>query len=219
MGPKDSQILQALFKTKLNYDTEPSYNGNSPPRSPRNSGHSTTVNPICVSKSSLNSLYPSKVNAIAPTYLLLEGLIYAHCERIEPDPSKCRELYLHICQFLEKCNFIGNSYQIDAFHRTRLFFRETFNTVVLNFKSSVSGFPALPSIEEPIINFSHHQLLNTGAPFTVPIEPNRWQHDFLEKELIERGGFGVVYKARHILDNVYYAVKEITFKFKTPQDF
>lgn len=215
VNPRESQILQAFLKPNLNYDIEQSSDdGSSTQRSSRDSA---TANPICVSVTSTKSLYPS-VNTIAGSFLLLEGLIYAYCESVEPDPAKCRELYLQTCQFLEKCNLIGNSYQIDALHPNRIFLKERFNVLLLNYKNTVSSFPTLPSIE-PQINLSHLQLLNSGTHVNVPIEPSRWQQDFLEKKLIEKGGFGVVYKARHILDNVHYAVKEITFKFKTSQDF
>ena len=175
-------------------------------------------NQICITKNSAMSIFPSAKES-APAYLLVESLIYASCERVEPDPEKCKRLFVAICEYLEKGNFLGKSYQIDALHRQRQFLGSKFDILLHNLKCKVSGCPALPSTEEPKISSSHHRLLNSGAPFNVPIEPDRWLHEFMDKKIIEKGGFGVVHKARHYLDNVFYAVKEITFRFKTPQDF
>lgn len=214
-----SQILQALFKPILTYDTQPSLvNGNSIAKDSSRDVSMAVPNSICISKNSAMSLYPSLKDK-APTYLLLESLIYARCEREEPDPEKCKQLFNNVCEYLEKCNFLGSSYKINAFHRNRQFLGSKFDVLLRNLKNKVSGCPALPSSDEPSICIKNHQLLNTGSPFNVPIEPNRWQHEFIDKKLIEKGGFGIVYKARHYLDNVDYAVKEITFRFKTPQDF
>lgn len=41
--------------------------------------------------------------------------------------------------------------------------------------------------------------------------PSRFENDFIELELIGRGGFGVVVKARNVLDQRCYAVKRIPF--------
>ncbi|XP_032877678.1 interferon-induced, double-stranded RNA-activated protein kinase isoform X2 [Amblyraja radiata] len=36
--------------------------------------------------------------------------------------------------------------------------------------------------------------------------------NFTDKEIIGKGGFGCVYKAKYILDEIYYAIKEVPFK-------
>lgn len=41
--------------------------------------------------------------------------------------------------------------------------------------------------------------------------PSRFENDFIEIELIGRGGFGVVVKVRNVLDQRCYAVKKISF--------
>ena len=64
-------------------------------------------NPICITKNSATSIFPA-IKDKAPTYLLLESLIYSSCERVEPDPEKCKKLFFSLCKYLEKCNFLGS---------------------------------------------------------------------------------------------------------------
>lgn len=42
---------------------------------------------------------------------------------------------------------------------------------------------------------------------------SRYELDFKELEFIAAGGFGVVYKARNILDNNEYAIKKIVIRY------
>jgi translation initiation factor 2-alpha kinase 1 len=75
------------------------------------------------------------------------------------------------------------------------------------------------AVAKPRIQLRNHRILalpETEQPF---MEDSRYQRTFLDPSLIEIGGFGEVYKARHSLDGVDYAVKIITFMVKTAQDY
>ena len=47
---------------------------------------------------------------------------------------------------------------------------------------------------------------------------SRYANDFQELEEIGRGGFGIVYKARHLLDGNIYAIKKIRLSDKLKSD-
>ena len=61
------------------------------------------------------------------------------------------------------------------------------------------------------ISLNHHRLLN-ARPMTFD---DRYSKDFTEEEIIGQGGFGMVARARHIVDGCLYAVKKINMRFVT----
>ncbi|RWS30259.1 eukaryotic translation initiation factor 2-alpha kinase 1-like protein [Leptotrombidium deliense] len=51
------------------------------------------------------------------------------------------------------------------------------------------------------------------------LEPSRYQRDFMNIGIIDKGGFGTVCKVTHLLDGCVYALKVIPFRYKSPITF
>ena len=181
---------------------------------------------INVSKNSLVDIFPT-LPKNAPPYLLLESLIYQIVNMYESDARKGRHLFLSVCSVLEECGFLGSSYRLESTRNIHhVFGRQLFKLVVdlkhrgpRNGSTDISQTAGQLAVVTPKIRSDHHRLLALNDDREPFMEDSRYQRTFLDQTLIERGGFGEVYRARHSLDGVDYAVKLITFMVRTPQDY
>ena len=171
--------------------------------------------PVVISENSVKSIFPRLEESCA-SQLLLESLIYDLCQMQEKDPEKCKCLFQNICGVLEQIGFVKGSYKMDSFHKNRVFLSSALKNFIRHKVANATHRSLPPCGGVSLLNES--KILNADT-FHAPIEPNRYSTEFTDKHLIERGGFGTVYRARHNLDNHEYAIKAITFRFKRVQDY
>lgn len=62
------------------------------------------------------------------------------------------------------------------------------------------------------LNNNNHNNITKTSVSSLVIYDSRYKNDFVEMEKIGIGGFGIVYKARHKLDNILYAIKKVPIK-------
>ncbi|KAG6453987.1 eukaryotic translation initiation factor 2-alpha kinase 1 isoform X2 [Manduca sexta] len=139
------------------------------------------------------------INAAAttPISLLVQSLVKQLCTLLEKDTLKANQLYNTICEKLHSMKLIDDSYAMGEFEAMR----SQYQRALYQFVTVASG------AEIPIT-------LPATWPITAGsgLEWSRYHRDFEELYFIAGGGFGSVFKARHRLDGVEYAVKKVFIK-------
>jgi len=96
--------------------------------------------------------------------------------------------------------------------------KETHHSKVLesNFikRRKISDVPKTPPVQET--KLSAKTPCKSRGPFSIwdEFEVSRYDSDFTDMEVIGSGDFGTVYRAKHRLDQMFYAVKEIRIEPK-----
>lgn len=135
--------------------------------------------------------------ATAPVSLLVESLVQQLCSMLDPDPVRSEKLYRTICAQLHRMNLIDETYLMGEFDLMRSQYQRALYqlaTVAREQKDLQSVWP---------------------LPESVGMSWSRYHREFDEISFIAGGGFGRVYRARHKLDGIEYAVKKITIKYTT----
>lgn len=132
-----------------------------------------------------------------PISLLVQSLVKQLCSLLQKDSIIANQLYNKICEKLHSMNLIDNSYAMGEFEAMRSQYQRALYQLV----TVASG------TEIPII-------LPATWPIVQPsgLEWSRYHREFEELYFIAGGGFGSVFKARHRLDGVEYAVKKVYIK-------
>lgn len=133
--------------------------------------------------------------ATTPISLLVQSLVQQLCSLLERDQGRANNLYQSICEKLHQMKLIDESYAMGEFEVMRSQYQRALYQLV-----SVAKGTELP-ISLPI-------------PITQPtgLDWSRYLREFEELYFIAGGGFGSVFKARHRLDGVEYAVKKVCIK-------
>ncbi|XP_037031845.1 eukaryotic translation initiation factor 2-alpha kinase 1-like [Bradysia coprophila] len=135
--------------------------------------------------------------ASTPVSLLVESLVQQLCIMLEPDPDSSSHLYHTICGQLHKMNLIDKTYEMGEFEVMRSQYQKALYQLV-----TVARGQDLPPN------------LQSVWPLTQPLgyDWSRYYREFDELQFVAGGGFGKVYKVRHKLDGIVYAVKKVTIK-------
>lgn len=135
-----------------------------------------------------------------PYSLLVQSLIKQLCHFIETDKERSTQLYNKICAKLYEMKFIDESYEKSEFENIRMSYEIALKQLVEATRGN-----ALPVHELEVWPLSHD---NPKAA----LEWSRYYRDFEEIEKIGEGGFGDVWKSKHKLDGIEYAIKKICVK-------
>lgn len=135
--------------------------------------------------------------ATTPISLLVQSLVKQLCSLLEKDTIRASQLYNTICEKLHSMNLIDHSYNMGEFEAMRSQYQRALYQLV-----AVANGSEIP------IN------LPATWPIVQPsgLEWSRYHREFEELYFIAGGGFGSVFKARHRLDDVEYAVKKVYIK-------
>lgn len=136
-------------------------------------------------------------NATTPVSLLVESLVQQLCSMIDSDPTRSSALYHSICEQLHHMNLIDRTYAMGEFELMRSQYQRALYQLV-----SVARGQDLPVAVQSV------------WPLTQPVgmDWSRYHREFDEIAYIAGGGFGKVFRARHKLDGIVYAVKKVTIK-------
>lgn len=134
--------------------------------------------------------------ATTPISLLVQSLVKQLCSLLEKDLNRANQLYNTICEKLHSMNLIDNSYSMGEFEVMRSQYQRALYQLVT--VASGSEIPIPLPVSWPI-SYSG-------------LEWSRYHKEFEELYFIAGGGFGSVFKARHRLDGVEYAVKKVFIK-------
>ncbi|XP_013192995.1 eukaryotic translation initiation factor 2-alpha kinase 1 [Amyelois transitella] len=136
-------------------------------------------------------------SATTPISLLVQSLVKQLCSLLEKDHVRANQLYNTICEKLHSMHLIDDSYSMGEFEVMRSQYQKALYQLV-----SVTNGAEIP----------------ISVPSTWPIvQPSgldwsRYHREFEELYYIAAGGFGHVFKAKHRLDGVEYAVKKVYIK-------
>lgn len=136
-----------------------------------------------------------------PVSLLVESLLHQLCSMIESDAARADNLYQTVCKQLHRINLIDESYLMSEFD----VIRSQFQRSLYQLTAVVRGQTDIP------LNLQSVWPLNDSMGMTW----SRYNREFDELNFIAGGGFGRVYRARHKLDGIEYAVKKVTIKTQT----
>lgn len=160
-----------------------------------------------LSTDEVDGINGSKRHAISDTFhqttpysLLVQSLIKQLCNFFENDKEKSSLMYNKICAKLFEMKFIDESYERSEFENIRLSYE-----IALKQLFEVTRGNALPVHDMEVWPLTHEN------PKTA-LEWSRYFRDFEEIEKIGEGGFGDVWKSKHKLDQIEYAVKKICVK-------
>nr|XP_021195110.2 eukaryotic translation initiation factor 2-alpha kinase 1 [Helicoverpa armigera] len=135
--------------------------------------------------------------ATTPISLLVQSLVKQLCSLLEKDSLRANQLYNTICEKLHSMNLIDDSYAMGEFEAMRSQYQRALYQLVA--VSSGSEIPITIPVTWPIVQPSC-------------LEWSRYHREFEELYFIAGGGFGSVFKAKHRLDGVEYAVKKVYIK-------
>ncbi|XP_063839022.1 eukaryotic translation initiation factor 2-alpha kinase 1-like isoform X1 [Ostrinia nubilalis] len=135
--------------------------------------------------------------ATTPISLLVQSLVKQLCSLLEKDNIRANQLYNTICEKLHSMNLIDDSYAMGEFEAMRSQYQRALYQLVQ--VATGSEIPISLPATWPIIQPSC-------------LEWSRYHREFEELYFIAGGGFGSVFKARHRLDGVEYAVKKVYIK-------
>lgn len=135
-------------------------------------------------------------NATTPISLLIQSLVKQLCALLEKDMTRANQLYNTICEKLHSMNLIDDSYAMGEFEVMRSQYQRALYQLVS--VSTGSEIPITMPISWPITRSG--------------LEWSRYHKEFEELFFIAGGGFGNVFKARHRLDGVEYAIKKVNIK-------
>lgn len=139
--------------------------------------------------------------ATAPVSLLIESLVQQLCSMLDPDPTGSAQLYNTICMQLHSMNLIDETYLMSEFDLMRSQYQRALYQLVM----VARGQRELPLTLQSVL----------PVPENIGMSWSRYHREFDEISFIAGGGFGRVYRARHKLDGIEYAVKKITIKYTT----
>ncbi|XP_063375971.1 eukaryotic translation initiation factor 2-alpha kinase 1-like [Cydia fagiglandana] len=135
--------------------------------------------------------------ATTPISLLIQSLVKQLCALLEKDMTRANQLYNTICEKLHSMHLIDDSYAMGEFEAMRSQYQRALYQLVTVATGS----------EIPIT-------IPASWPINQPscLEWSRYHREFDELYYIAGGGFGSVFKAKHRLDGVEYAVKKVFIK-------
>lgn len=139
-------------------------------------------------------------NQTTPYSLLVQSLIKQLCHFLETDKERSAKLYNKLCAKLHEMKFIDESYERSEFENIRLSYELALKQLVEATRGNT-----LPMQELEVWPLTHDN------PKTA-LEWSRYFRDFEEIEKIGEGGFGDVWKSKHKLDGIEYAIKKICVK-------
>ncbi|KAI9497786.1 kinase-like domain-containing protein [Zychaea mexicana] len=158
------------------------------------------------------------------TKMLLVVLIESFCSVYGERPEANHKVFFLICQTLRSLGLIDSEF-VDEMANVRSTYQSAFQRLFYTAVQTVrdrelfqqhqrmimqspwadsenNGQP--PSISETNTSLSSEQLL-----FNLSVQNSRYRNDFVEINMLGKGGFASVWRARNKLDGIDYAVKKI----------
>lgn len=134
--------------------------------------------------------------------LLVESLVQQLCTMIDSDPFRAQRLYSVICMQLHRMNLIDETYSMGEFDVMRSQYQRALYQLATITNGPSKSLPSTADSPWP-------------ANDAIGSSWSRYEREFEELNFVAGGGFGRVYKARHKLDGIVYAIKKITIKYQT----
>lgn len=139
------------------------------------------------------------------TKILLVSIIESLCKTYTASsPTSTRKIFFKICQALRSLGFIDNEFY-DEMAGMRFNYHHAFNqlfhtAVEVTRQQQIGGASTkLLTLNDNIDNFQ----------YSLSIQNSRYQNDFIQGEILGRGGFASAWRAKNKLDDIEYAIKKI----------
>lgn len=158
-----------------------------------------TVDPLLLEES-------LDTTSIKDRTFLLHVLIETLCYFVEKDEEKRKKLFKCLYKNFEDKKLVDSVINVDNLAQMRKHVATKFYEHILQVNQSISPLSSELKYEE--------------QDSSIPISRvEKYDDAFDELEVIARGGFGTVCKARHKVDGGTYAVKKIIFEYREDSDY
>lgn len=199
------------------YDFRPSEPARSTPLDLSVVAHNIAANPV-LSQLSSRSEITKLLFVRSKPMLLIESLVLLICQEREPDPRRQLSLFNSVCSDLESSGFLGSSYKVDLLYQIRRMFSGHMHQLINRKMTEVARNTNVISTPQLTSQLQNLRINNDNSLGLTPECSSRYKRDFIQKELINQGGFGKVYRATYTYDMVDYAVKVISFTVTNQKD-
>ncbi|KAI8077592.1 kinase-like domain-containing protein [Thamnidium elegans] len=153
------------------------------------------------------TLTSDAVNKRHQTKILLVSLIESLCQTYADSPESTRKIFFEISKTLRSLGFIDNEFYDEVagmrfnYHKA---FDHLFHTAVQVVRQQDLRLPNQPKLialnDEPT---------STNLTYSLSIQNSRYRNDFVQGNILGRGGFASAWRARNKLDDIEYAIKKI----------
>ena len=223
------------FQTLASADDQPSTSLNTNGGSPDNSSGATTIVNSSESSLTANGLVEevcgNRVNGVITAFrrnyvtddgascgslnlsILFVGLLEVILAKIEPSADSRDRLLRDVLERLNRAEVFPNVSEIvEELRPLKKHYLKGFWNIIQEARTATKVLLPFGATQSSIIDFQTLSLPYPKNWFADFLHPSRYEDNFEEHEILGKGGFGIVYKARNRVDLAFYAVKKIFLK-------
>ncbi|KAI9275267.1 kinase-like domain-containing protein [Helicostylum pulchrum] len=153
------------------------------------------------------TLTSDTVNKRHQTKILLVSLVESLCQTYADSPESTRKIFFEISKTLRSLGFIDNEFYDEVagmrftYHKA---FDHLFHTAVQVVRQQDLRLP-----NQPKLITLDNEPTTTNLTYSLSIQNSRYRNDFVQGNILGRGGFASAWRARNKLDDIEYAIKKI----------
>ena len=145
--------------------------------------------------------------------ILFVGLLEVILAKVEPSPDSRDRLLREVLERLNRAKVFPNVSEIvEELRPLKKHYLKGFWNIIQEARTATKVLLPIAATQSSIIDFQTLSLPYPKSWFADFLHPSRYEDNFEEHEILGKGGFGVVYKARNRVDLAFYAVKKIFLK-------
>ncbi|KAG2211589.1 hypothetical protein INT47_008685, partial [Mucor saturninus] len=153
------------------------------------------------------------------TKILLVSLIESLCKTYGDTPETTRKIFFKLCQTLRTFGFIDTEFE-DEIAGMRSNYHQAFEHLFYTAAQAVRQSDLAMSTQRKLLTMNEEdheddedvedeQEELSPLKYSLSIQNSRYNNDFVEGEILGRGGFASAWRARNKLDDIEYAIKKI----------
>lgn len=148
------------------------------------------------------------------TKILLVSLIESLCQTYGDSPESTRKIFFKLCQTLRSFGFIDTEFE-DEVAGMRSNYHQAFEHLFYTAAQAVRQQDLAMGTQRKLLTLNEQDMLQekieelTPLKYSLSIQNSRYRNDFVEGDILGRGGFASAWRARNKLDDIEYAIKKI----------
>lgn len=149
------------------------------------------------------------------TKILLVSLIESLCQTYGDSPESTRKIFFKLCQTLRSFGFIDTEFE-DEVAGMRSNYHQAFEHLFYTAAQAVRQQDLAMGSQRKLLTLNQQQdiiqeKIDELSPlkYSLSIQNSRYRNDFVEGDILGRGGFASAWRARNKLDDIEYAIKKI----------
>lgn len=145
------------------------------------------------------------------TKILLVSLIESLCQNYGDSPESTRKIFFTLCQTLRSFGFIDTEFE-DEVAGMRSNYHQAFEHLFYTTAQAIRQQDLTLSSQRKLLTLDQKEEINqdiSPLKYSLSIQNSRYRNDFVEGDILGRGGFASAWRARNKLDDIEYAIKKI----------